>query len=326
MIYPKFLKENDTIGICAPSSGVGEKLESFDCSMDGLRRHGFRLYETKSVRNSGDTSADGGTRAKELMELFENDAIDAVFCASGGDFLMEMLPYVDLEVIRRHPKWLMGASDPSSLLYWITTEADIATFYGFNAGSFDQNPWHDSLETACDFWKGDWHLQQSFARWQSEKRNGNYVFDQAAAWKALNTKDHAKGRLIGGCIDVLRDLIGTKRDGTLRFLNRYPEESIVWYFDVFSLTAEDFYRALFQMREAGWFRNVAGVLTGRVLFPGASTAMTYETALKRIFGEDVLLVTEADIGHTVPRMILVNGAVCEVQTDGAKGNLQLQMA
>ena len=325
MIYPKFLQENDTIGICAPSMGVGAKLEGFDFSLQGLRKHGFQIYETASVRNSGDTSADGKTRAKELMELFENDDIDAVFCAGGGDFLMEMLPFVDIERIGAHPKWFMGASDPTSLLYWITTHLDIATFYGFNAGSFDQENWHASLETACDFWTGKWHTQRSFEKWQSKKQHGDYVFDSEVHWKTLNEAHYAKGRLIGGCIDVLRDLIGTKRDGTQAFLERYKDEKIIWYFDVFSLTADDFYRALFQMKEAGWFANVAGVVTGRVLFPGGFTEMTYEQALKNVFGEEIMLVFDADIGHTVPRMTLVNGAVCEIETEGSGGSIRFFM-
>ena len=44
MKYPKFLNENNnTIGACAMSSGVGHKLDSFDESMDYIQYLGFIL-------------------------------------------------------------------------------------------------------------------------------------------------------------------------------------------------------------------------------------------------------------------------------------------
>lgn len=322
MIYPDFLKENDTIGICAPSSGVGHKLESFQKSVDKLSDRAYRICETESVRNIGDVSAPAHKRAEELMELFRNDDIDAVFCASGGDFLMEMLPYVDIDELKSKPKWFMGYSDPTSLLYWYTTHLDIASFYGFNAGSFDQDNWHESLETASDFWRGKWHRQNSFPMWQSQKSEGDFVFDTEVKWEGLTNVKNAKGRLIGGCIDVLRDLPGTGRDCTREFLARYPKDDFIWYFDVFSLTADDFYRSLFQMKEAGWFERVSGVVVGRVLFEGGFTEMTYKQALKNIFGEELLLIFNADIGHTAPHMIMVNGAVASVSLDGDKGSIE----
>lgn len=322
MIYPKFLKENDTIGISAPSAGVGYKLEDFQKSVDKLMERGFKIVETASVRNLGDVSASGEVRATELISLFENENVDAVFCASGGDFLMEMLPFVDIEKIGENPKWFMGYSDPTSLLYWTTTHLDMATFYGFNAGSFDMDKWHESLETAYDFWKGNWHVQNSFSMWQKEKSKGEFVLDTLVEWESLTAAKEARGRVIGGCIDVLRDLIGTKRDCTREFLERYPEDKFIWYFDVFSLTADDFYRVLFQMNEAGWFERVAGVVVGRVLFEGGFTEMTYKQALKNIFGEDVLLVFNADIGHTAPHMMMVNGAVALVKAEDKKGSIE----
>ena len=51
MKYPKFLNENNnTIGACAMSSGVGHKLDSFDESMDYIQSFGFHIVESSSVR------------------------------------------------------------------------------------------------------------------------------------------------------------------------------------------------------------------------------------------------------------------------------------
>ena len=50
MYYPKFLKKNDTIGICAPSAGVGRGLDFYEKSVARLIEEGFKINETFSVR------------------------------------------------------------------------------------------------------------------------------------------------------------------------------------------------------------------------------------------------------------------------------------
>ncbi len=44
------------------------------------------------------------------------------------------MPYIDFDSIKAHPKWFLGASDPTNLLFPVTCHCDIATIYGFNAG------------------------------------------------------------------------------------------------------------------------------------------------------------------------------------------------
>ena len=50
MIYPSFLTNGSTIGICAPSAGAGKDLESFDACLDTLKQQGYNINETQHVR------------------------------------------------------------------------------------------------------------------------------------------------------------------------------------------------------------------------------------------------------------------------------------
>ncbi|MBQ6126451.1 MAG: LD-carboxypeptidase, partial [Erysipelotrichaceae bacterium] len=113
MIYPEFLKENDLIGICAPSKGVGHKLDELEESNEVLRQNGYRIKETKSVRKNSDRSASAKQRAREMEELICDPEVKAVLCAAGGDYMLEMMPYVDFDRIRENPKWIIGMSDPT---------------------------------------------------------------------------------------------------------------------------------------------------------------------------------------------------------------------
>ena len=136
MIYPEFAKCGDLLGVGAPSKGVGDKLSDFDRSINVLKSEGYRIKETASVRNCGIVSADAKTRADEMMSLILDDSVKSILCATGGDFMMEILPHVDFDAIAKHPKWIQGYSDVTNILYPVTTLLDIATVYGCNAGGY----------------------------------------------------------------------------------------------------------------------------------------------------------------------------------------------
>ena len=68
MIFPKFLKPGDTIGICAPSRGIDKEDTTFDLSLNNLRKEGYNIVETDSVRTGLLPSADAITRASEFNE------------------------------------------------------------------------------------------------------------------------------------------------------------------------------------------------------------------------------------------------------------------
>lgn len=53
MLYPKFLKEKSTIGITAPSSGVGDYLESFEKSLNTLKNPVMKLWKLKVLEIKG---------------------------------------------------------------------------------------------------------------------------------------------------------------------------------------------------------------------------------------------------------------------------------
>ena len=106
MIYPKFLTPGSKVGICAPSAGIDAKDHpGFDRSLGHLQACGWQITETASVRAGGIESAPGPVRADELNYLLHRDDLDAILCASGGDFLLDMRPFVDWEALRRRPVW-----------------------------------------------------------------------------------------------------------------------------------------------------------------------------------------------------------------------------
>ena len=326
MYYPQFPQKGDLLGIAAPSAGVGHKLESFEQSIDMLHANGYRTLETEHVRVNDSRGGSAKERGQELTSLFLNPEVKAVLSAAGGDFLFETLPYIDWNAIKKHPKWMAGASDPTSILFTLTVRYDIATIYGFNAGSFDETPLPSYLKASLNILKGKLPVQRT-SKLHSSKPSfaDDYAGpDTPTVWEANVPSVETSGRCIGGCIDVLKDFIGTPYDTVSSFIRRYKEDGLIWYFDNFSMSAENFYRTLLQMKYAGWFKTTNAVLVGRVLFPSSETGMSYEEALQRAL-LDLPVIYNADIGHTVPSFTMINGAMMELKYRKGKGSVQFNL-
>ena len=319
MLYPKFIKKKETIGICAPSAGVGKKIPAFEKSIEQLKEH-FSIIETNSVRINNLRSNTPQIRAEELHEVWENEQVQLVLCASGGDFLFEILPYVDFEKLAQQPKWIMGYSDPTSLLYTLTTKYDIATLYGCNGGSYDIH--HPYLDNNLEIIQGNLITQNSFDYYQKTEDFIQNIdeFKGEVEWLLSQEEIEASGRCIGGCLEVLQNLMNTPYDGTKEFIDKYQNDGIIWYFDVFNMSAENFYLTLLKMKYMDYFKHTKAIIVGRVCFESSDTGMTYLEALEKAI-TDIPYIMNADIGHVSPKMTMINGAMMTLHAKDKKGNI-----
>ena len=144
MIYPKFLQESDQISVPAPSAGSRDEIDKkrYKNAKKQLIERGYKIKLSPNINNNiKGRSADYKERAKEFNEMIEDES-KLILCASGGEFLSEILPYIEFEKLQRNPKWVEGFSDPTGLLYTITTKYDIATIYGDNFKTFGMEKYH----------------------------------------------------------------------------------------------------------------------------------------------------------------------------------------
>ena len=339
MIYPAFPQKGDIIGICAPSAGVGVKLDSFNLSIETLRECGFEIIETASVRNENYPSAPADIRGAEFNSMFADDSVSMVLCASGGDYCIEMLPYIDQELAKANPKWFCGYSDPTSIEMLLTTKMDIATIYGSNAGSWDWRPLHEFQETSLSVLSGDIPVQHSYEFYSSngfDDETMTYEMDAPVDWKLyvpdcsyrLVTADtlNVSGRLIGGCIDVLDWIIGTPYEDLEGFCRRYADDGLIWYFDNFELSPLLLQYAIRKMQLKGLFDNAKAVIIGRTLIPRDASDGDYISQLERVFVDmNVPLIWNADIGHTKPSLTIINGALGHLSYNRGAATLSMEL-
>lgn len=312
MIYPKKLKENDIIEIISPSNGVEtKKIKRLEKAVEKLNGYGFKVTEDKYVRNSDNgVSSSAFNRSSELNNAIKDTDVKALIACSGGDYLVQIMDLINFNHIKKNIKWIQGQSDITPLLFYITTKFDIATIYSFNAKSFGDDKLPDSMiKNNIEFLKGIVPKQIEYGY-----KIGDDKISQA--WKCITDEREIKGRLIGGCLDSLKDIIGTKYDCVKKFIKKYSVDGIVWYFDVAEMTNEDILRTMWQFKNAGWFIGCRGILFGRIENEISYTGITLKDAVNyNLCDLNIPIFINTDIGHTDPVHTFINGSFVKITKD-----------
>ncbi|QWU15918.1 Muramoyltetrapeptide carboxypeptidase LdcA (peptidoglycan recycling) [Paenibacillus sophorae] len=339
--YPAPLLPGGVIAVTAPSSGIRpEHICLFEQAAEHAQELGFIVQEGAVLRSQVKLAlAPAAERAAELQAFLLDDAVDAVMPPWGGEFLMEILPLMDWERLRKAPpKWMIGYSDTSTFLFAYTLITGCATAHGTNFVDLRTRPlddvtarWMDVVGTAA----GGTVTQTSSAMHQSawDLSKPGFILDTPTRWRTIAPSGDSGddpaisfgGRLIGGCLETLTTLIGTPYAPVSPFIRDYcGEEGTVWFLESSQRNAGDIHRQLWQMRECGWFQNCRGLLYGRPA--GYAPAQDFELAdsLAQFAVElGIPVVYNTDIGHVPPQLTLVNGALVAITAGGGSGTVSM---
>lgn len=328
MNYPEKLKKGDTIGICAPSGGITEieDILQLELAENQLRKMGYKVIETKSVRkeNKG-RSASGKQRAEEFMELLKNEEVKLIIFAAGGDFLIEIFDYLNFEEIKNlKTKWLQGYSDITGISFLFNTILDVPTMYCQTIKDYAMKPLFRNLTDALKIEAGENICQESFEKYQRIV-DKPYDLTEKVEWKNITGEEkiQVKGRSLGGCLDCIKGYIGTKYDRVNEYIERHKEEGLIWFLEVFEMSTPEVYRTLWQMKNAGYFKYCNGIIFGRPLFIREEYETNFNDSVKEALQDlEIPIICDADIGHVKPQLAIVNGAILEITSQNGKGTVK----
>lgn len=332
MIKYPFLEKGATIGVTAPSSGVPTELhELLTTACIRMEQKGYKIFCGETVWSQDKAkSAPAKKRAEEFNQMMSNKDIHIIIPPWGGELLIETLEFINFENIPN--KWVLGYSDISLLLLAITLKTGIATAHGTNLIDL-QGEYSDDLTA---MWQSVLSLKkgQSISQHSSEKYQKEWLFDnpspyvfhftEKTEWKSTSSNQiNIQGRLLGGCLDTIKHLIGTTF-GNIQYFNEtfIKGDAVLWFFENCDLTTTDLRRTLVQMKLAGWFTNCSGIMFGR---SGAGMPVenyTIEDVYHELSTElQIPIIYDIDCGHLPPQMTLINGAYAEVQMFQGKGTI-----
>lgn len=326
MRYPEFLQEGGTIGFVAPSFGcsIEPYYSAFRNAQEKFQDMGYRLklgpncYEDCGIGISNTPEKCG----EEVNRFLLGTESDIILSCGGGELMCEVLPFVDFgRIAKAAPKWYMGFSDNTNLTFLLPTLCDTAAVYGPCAPSFGMEPWHPVLWDAWNLLTGKCRQVAGYDKWEKEslKTEANpletyHVTEEKLLVKYPDRDADIRGRIIGGCLDCLDTLVGTRFDCVKEFCRKYQKDGIIWFMESCDLNPMGIRRAVWQLKEAGWFRYVKGFLIGRPLCFGENVMGmdTYRAVYGVLEEYQVPVIMDVDLGHLPPSMPIICGSMTEV--------------
>lgn len=339
MRYPKFLQENGTIGFVAPSFGCATEpyRSAFKNALEKWKKMGYQVslgancYASDGIGISNTPQLCG----KELNEWYCSEEHDVIISCGGGELMCEVLSHIDFQRMKHTaPKWYMGFSDNTNFVFLSAILMDTAAIYGPCASAFGMEPWHESLKDAWDLICGKTNEIKSYDLWEKEGIKDEehpllpynvtepvllrkYLCRNGAA-EETEERITISGRLIGGCMDILQMYPGTSYDKVKEFNEKYKEDGFIWFLEACDLNIMSIRRAIWQLKEAGWFQYLKGFLIGRPLcFGEEAFGIDQYRAVTDLLSEyNVPIIMDADIGHLPPMMPMICGSTADITVDG----------
>ena len=260
-LRPAALRPGDTVGIIAPAGPIEPDALEAGCAW--LLRKGFQPFYLPSILDRDLFFAGSpARRLDEFHQMFARPEVKAIICARGGYGCNYLLPGIDLDLVRANPKIFCGCSDITTLLTYLCDAVGLVTFHGpmlnidVRPDGVDEKSWQSAMTSGEAF--------------QMEFRS-----DEVQTLAAGS----AEGMLYGGCLSLLCASLGTPYEiethGTVLFLEDLAEPA-------FRID-----RMLMQLKLAGKFEDVRGVIFGEMLNCGARGPVDYtlQQVVQRVLGE-----------------------------------------
>ena len=243
---PAPLRDGDRIAIVSPSGPVDSALVY--AAADTLRGQGYRVdIFPSALGKCGQYAASDSARLADLSAALTDSTVRAILCSRGGYGAVHLLDSLSALPLERDPKWLIGFSDISAL-HALLASRGIASIHGNMCKHIALGPDDEDNATFLAMLRG---------------YRPAYEF----APDSLNRCGQASGRLLGGNLAVIAELINTPYDviqpGTILFIEDVEEP-------IYKIE-----RIMYQLRLSGVLPRLGGLIVGQ--FTGYRPNDSYET-------------------------------------------------
>jgi muramoyltetrapeptide carboxypeptidase len=282
------LRTGDIVGVVAPARWLDE--QAVDLAARRLFGDRFAVRRAPELALRLHQFAGHDTdRVHAIETMFADPAVKAIICAAGGYGSPRIVDALDYGLIGRNPKRFVGYSDVTALLLGIAQQAGLETYHGpmlIDAAG-------DLAAASRD------HLLATL----TDAPAPEAVAELLAPTRVLRP-GRAEGRLIGGNLSLLVNMIGTRTDfdpaGAILFLEDVDEH--LYQID----------RMLVHLQRAGKLAGIAALLIGEMTrlkdnaIPFGATVEAM--ALERLGAADIPVVANFPCGHGGRQMTLPIGA------------------
>lgn len=236
---PVPLRRGDLVAVVSPASKISAEL--IDAASQQLEREGFRVKVMPHAK--GEWGSFSGTREERLADMedaLRDPEVKAILCSRGGYGAVHLIEYLDNMPASLFDKWLIGFSDITAL-HALWNRKGVASVHGAMAKYIGRG---EAFE--C------YSKEMSMLTAGATDRD---IFTSVFKPHRFNKSGCCRGRIVGGNLAVLGGLAGSPW---------FPDltDAILFIEDI----AEPIYkveRILWQLRLAGAFRSLKGLMVGQ---------------------------------------------------------------
>jgi len=291
-IIPPYLQPGDEVAILSPASFP--PTENWKQGVEVLESWGLRVRMAPNYLSRhfglGGTDAE---RLSDLQQMIDDPSIKAIFPIRGGYGVSRLLDSLDFTGFVSSPKWIVGFSDITALLCELDS-IGYASIHGPMPHNFCQKGGESALQNLYTaLFEG--------------------VVSVAAPSHPLNRLGEASAEIIGGNLSLLAHLVGSQTfastDGKILFIEEIGER--LYHVD----------RMLVQLKRAGLFQNLAGLLIGG--FTDCNEASlsigktAYELVAEHTSGTSFPIAFDFPVGHIPNNQPLIFGVKSKLLVNSA---------
>lgn len=324
LVRPRRVRPGDTVAVVSPSFGaVGVFPHRVERARGYLESLGLKVRLMPNAAGvDGWVSARAEARAEDIHQAFLDEEVAVVLAGIGGNHSNQVLPFLDYDLIRAHPKVFQGYSDVTVLHWAVLKHACLSTFYGPalvpelgeypqvlpHTDRFLRAAWFGSepiLFEAAEEWTDerlDWREKQDLIRPRELRPSEGWITVRGGA---------AEGWLLGGCLEtVCWHLKGSatwiEPAGAVLFLEASEEAPSPAHVDAY----------LTDLEQLGVFDAVAGLVFGRPYGYDEERAKTlWGVVAERTEAAGIAVLANVDLGHTDPMLTVPLGAPARLDAD-----------
>lgn len=330
LIKPKRLMPGDTVAAVSLSwGGAGDPdiRWRYEQGKERLQEvFGLKVIEMDNTLKGSDyVYSNPQKRADDLMEAFRDPEIKGIFSCIGGDDSIRLLPYIDYQVIRENPKVFIGYSD-TTISHLICYKAGISSFYGASilaelAENIEMHPYTIKWLKKSLFSKDVIGSIEPSELWTSQLipwKEGNAAIRREmlpnSGYEVLQGSGAVKGRIIGGCLEVLEMAKATEI---------WPDNGAFKDAILFLETSEDMPHPDYLLY---WLRNygaqgilsiINGIIWGKPYHN--KYYEEYKSVILKVLDEyslqELPVLYNLNFGHTAPMIVIPYGALAEIDCD-----------
>lgn len=267
------LNINDTIALVACSNGLDKntttKINELINILNSLKLN--IVLSNSLYKDENNNSYSHEIRAKELMNFYKDNTINAIFDLSGGDLCNEILDFLDYEFISTCNKPFFGYSDLSVILNALLTKSNTIN-YNYQLRNLIRE---DSENQIINF-------KNSILEGTNDLFNFSYKWLQGKSMM---------GEVVGGNIRCFLKLAGTK------FIPSFNGK--ILFLEALSGDINKISTFLTQYKQIGAFTNINGILLGSFteLEKDFSEEEVINLLLRKINNPNIPIAKTNELGH-----------------------------